>query len=267
MQSLGAGTLGGSTTDSSNSSLAAAAGAAGAAAPDHHDEHQQHLLYAPYHSSNTAAAEHWTGFGDAAGASAAPAAAGVEGYQLQQRPHEAMQGVAVYHGYDMLPEHHQDITAYEADPNVLSPNSGSAAAAVAGFGHLAAAEREQQQQRGSSTSRRSSKISKHLNPDGTPKPKGRSGPKSKFSPFIGVSQYKRTGRWEARNRGFRMCCHCDDHGIGEPCRPAALLFVLLPCLQAHTWHSSSKGYLRRLSTTAVASHLNPLPFICLHAHM
>jgi hypothetical protein len=28
------------------------------------------------------------------------------------------------------------------------------------------------------------------------KVKGRSGPKSKCSPFIGVSQYKRTGRWE-----------------------------------------------------------------------
>jgi hypothetical protein len=28
------------------------------------------------------------------------------------------------------------------------------------------------------------------------KPRGRSGPKSRFSPFIGVSQYKRTGRWE-----------------------------------------------------------------------
>lgn len=28
------------------------------------------------------------------------------------------------------------------------------------------------------------------------KPKGRSGPKSKCSPYIGVSQYKRTGRWE-----------------------------------------------------------------------
>eukprot|EP00775_Hariotina_reticulata_P014293 gene14293-20_t len=31
----------------------------------------------------------------------------------------------------------------------------------------------------------------------TCKPRGRSGPKSRFSPFIGVSQYKRTGRWEA----------------------------------------------------------------------
>jgi hypothetical protein len=30
------------------------------------------------------------------------------------------------------------------------------------------------------------------------KTKGRSGPKSKHSPFIGVSQYKRTGRWEVR---------------------------------------------------------------------
>jgi hypothetical protein len=31
----------------------------------------------------------------------------------------------------------------------------------------------------------------------TPRRKTRSGPRSKTSPYVGVSQYKRTGRWEA----------------------------------------------------------------------
>lgn len=43
------------------------------------------------------------------------------------------------------------------------------------------------------------------------KTKGRSGPKSKHSPFIGVSQYKRTGRWEVRRLvGFLICARGAD---------------------------------------------------------
>jgi hypothetical protein len=180
---MGAGPLGCSTTDSSNSSLAAAAGAAATAA-------DQHLLYAPYHGSNIdqlQAGVQWTGYGY-------PAGDETEHYQQQQQ-HE-MHGAATYHGYQMLHQdpQQQDLTHLGTDP----PFQGS----VVGFGQLlnpgqiAAAARQQQQQRSGGSSKRSSKGSKSTNPDGTPKPKGRSGPKSKFSPFIGVSQYKRTGRWE-----------------------------------------------------------------------
>lgn len=37
--------------------------------------------------------------------------------------------------------------------------------------------------------------------------KGRSGPKSKCSPFIGVSQYKRTGRWEVGHSQIVLVAH------------------------------------------------------------
>jgi hypothetical protein len=184
------GVLTGRSSDSSNSSLAAAAGAAAPAA----DQHQQHLLYAPYHSSNVeqvAAGGQWTGFGNPAGSEA-------EQYQLQQQ-HDVMHNAATYHGYQMLPhDHHQqqpDLTHLTTDPTLPSTAAGFTSQLL-NPSQMAAAGWQQQQQRSGGSSKRSSKGSKTTNPDGTPKPKGRSGPKSKFSPFIGVSQYKRTGRWE-----------------------------------------------------------------------
>jgi hypothetical protein len=94
-----------------------------------------------------------------------------------------------------LQQEQPDVAEYDPNQDASIPASAAAAAAV-GFSHLAASGRQQQQLRSCSSLKRSSKGSKHTNPDGTPKPRGRSGPKSKFSPFIGVSQYKRTGRWE-----------------------------------------------------------------------
>jgi hypothetical protein len=185
---MGGGALGGSTTDSSNSSLAAAAGAT-APASDHH------LLYAPYHSSKVdqpPAGGQWTDFGHPAGSEA-------EQYQLQQQQqHDVMHSAATYQGYQMLPhDHHQQPDmAHLGTDQCLPGIAAGFTSQLLNPNHIAAAGWQQQQQRSGGSSKRSSKSSKTTNPDGTPKPKGRSGPKSKFSPFIGVSQYKRTGRWE-----------------------------------------------------------------------
>jgi hypothetical protein len=120
---------------------------------------------------------------------------------------------ATYNGYQMLHQDHQQ----QQQQDLTHPGTDHAfPGAAAGFNQLvnpsqmAAAGWQQQQQRSGGSSKRSSKGSKSTNPDGTPKPKGRSGPKSKFSPFIGVSQYKRTGRWEV-GRALGRQCNADHH--------------------------------------------------------
>lgn len=72
------------------------------------------------------------------------------------------------------------------------------------FGHAAACS--QQQQDGGSTPSASAMSGPSSSQGGT-KTKQRSGPKSKHSPFIGVSQYRRTGRWEVRCSGS-VCSRC-----------------------------------------------------------
>jgi hypothetical protein len=67
-------------------------------------------------------------------------------------------------------------------------------------GRIVTTDQQQQQQQQATTSpdansNPSTSALSGLSSQGT-KSKGRSGPKSKCSPFIGVSQYKRTGRWE-----------------------------------------------------------------------
>lgn len=77
---------------------------------------------------------------------------------------------------------------------------------------------------GSGTSRHVVSVSQRIPVKVEPaKPRGRSGPKSKFSPFIGVSQYKRTGRWEVSSSSIVL--PNQEH----PAECALTRLALCPC--------------------------------------
>lgn len=175
-----AGLAASTTTDSSTSSLAAAAAACMVTSKG-----EQQLAYNQGLLCSNPAGEEWTTFGSRA--AVVPAAG--DDYDLLFHQQQQQQLGSGYAGHQQQQQQRPGSAAAVATAqnglhnlavfrHPASPLAGSAAGH-----HTSSSERSRAQQGSGSAG----------NPS---KPRGRSGPKSKFSPFIGVSQYKRTGRWE-----------------------------------------------------------------------